>query len=61
MLRLSLLMANPAMFAAVNPPHEETDSLLHRGTLTISARMSSPFLFFKARPIPALLSTGYER
>lgn len=29
------------------PPHDETDSLHHRGTFTIRARMSSPFFFLK--------------
>lgn len=36
-----------AMSVPVNPPHDETDSLHCRGTLTISARRNSPFYFLK--------------
>lgn len=35
------------MSAPVNPPHDETDSLHRRGTLTISARRNSPFYILK--------------
>lgn len=45
------------------PLCDETDSVQRRGTFSIRAHMSKPFwcFFVKAWPLPALLSTGYER
>lgn len=40
------------VLAHQSPPDDETDSLHRWGTLTVSARPSSPFLFFKAWAYP---------